>query len=103
CRDLLRDEEWPRQELPNLARARDGQSLVFRELVDPEDGDDVLQVLVALQNLLHLTGDAVVLVPDDARIENPGRRRQRIDRRIDAELGTGARQGGRSIAVRDSR
>src|SRR2546422_4179608 len=68
--ELLRDEEWLRQEPLNLARARDRQSILFRQLVDAENRDDVLQVLVALENLLYLTGDLVVLVADDARVED---------------------------------
>ena len=42
-----------------ILRARDTVSLSSsRELVHAEDGDDVLQVLVALQDALHLAGDA---------------------------------------------
>ena len=52
--ELLRDEERLRQELLDLARARHGELVVFRQLVDAENRDDVLQILVALQDLLHL-------------------------------------------------
>ena len=99
--ELLRDEERLRQEPLDLARARDRELVLFRELVDAEDGDDVLQVLVALQDLLHRAGDVVVLVADDARVEDARGRRQRIDRRVDAELDDRARQVGRRVEVRE--
>src|SRR3546814_17786315 len=57
------------------------------QLVHAEDGDDVLQRLVDLQDFLHAAGDAVMLVADDARIEDARGRVERIHRRIDAELG----------------
>src|SRR5215210_4150929 len=79
--ELLRDEERLRQEPLNLARARYREPVVFRQLVDAENGDDVLQILVALQNLLHGPGDVVVLVAEDPGIENTRRGRQRIDGR----------------------
>ena len=44
-----------------------------------------------------------MLVAEDARIENARRRRQRIDRRIDAELGNRARQVRRRVEVRERR
>src|SRR5258708_31302981 len=61
ARELLRDEERLRQESLELAGAGHGEPVVFRQLVDAENRDDVLQVLVALQDLLYLAGDIVVL------------------------------------------
>src|SRR5690606_28951560 len=78
--ELLRNEERLREELLDLARTRNGELVVFRELVDAENRDDVLQVLVALQDLLHGARRVVVLVAENARIENARGRRQRIDR-----------------------
>ena len=41
-----------------MRRARcDDQLVVLAQLVDAEDGDDVLQLAVALQDLLHAAGD----------------------------------------------
>src|SRR5205085_4458891 len=40
---LLGDEEGLREEALNLARARDDQLVLFRKLVEAEDGDDVLE------------------------------------------------------------
>ena len=44
----------------SILRARDDRQLVvLGQLVHAEDGDDVLQLLVALQDLLHLRGRPV--------------------------------------------
>src|SRR3954452_19545486 len=37
ARELLRDEEWLREEPLDLARARDGELVVFRQFVDAEN------------------------------------------------------------------
>src|SRR5438105_1207451 len=50
--ELLGDEERLGEELLDLARARDRELVLFRELVDAEDRDDVLEVLVALERPL---------------------------------------------------
>jgi hypothetical protein len=59
-----------RQEALDLAGAGDGELVLFRKLVHAQDRDDVLQRLVALQDLLDLAGDAVVLVADDVAAES---------------------------------
>src|SRR5579871_6459327 len=61
----LGHEEGLREELLDLSRAGDGQLVVLGQLVHPEDGDDVDQLLVLLQDLLDLAGDGVVLLPHD--------------------------------------
>src|ERR687895_1548561 len=65
--ERLRHEERLRQEALHLARALNGHAVLVRKLVDPEDRDDVLQLLVALQDLAHLVRDLEVLVADDVR------------------------------------
>src|SRR5215469_1847623 len=50
---LLRHMEGLREELLDLTRASDGDLVFFRKLVDSEDGDDVLQVLIPLQDSFH--------------------------------------------------
>ena len=52
--ELLGHEERLRQEALDLARAADRQPVLVGQLLDPEDRDDVLQVLVALEHLLDL-------------------------------------------------
>src|SRR4029077_17149325 len=65
-----------------------------------QNGDDVLQRLVALQHLLHLPRDAVVLLADDQRRQHARGRVERVDRRIDALGGDVARQHGGRVQVR---
>src|SRR5436190_281674 len=50
--ELLGDEVRLREEALDPARAVDRHLVLVGELVDPENRDDVLQVLVALQDLL---------------------------------------------------
>src|SRR5712675_2574910 len=59
-----------RQEALDLARARHRDLVLFRELVHAENGDDVLQRLVALQDLLNHTRGIVMLLADDERGEH---------------------------------
>ncbi len=68
------------------AGSGDGGLVLFGELVDAQDGDDVLQVAVALEDALDLASRVVVLLADDVRVEHAGCGRQWIDGRIDAQL-----------------
>src|SRR5207249_7272398 len=97
--ELLRDEERLRQKSLNLARARYRQLVVFRELVDAENRDDVLEILVPLQDLFHLPRNLIMLLADDARVENARGRRERIDGRIDPELRELQRQVSRRVQM----
>src|ERR1700759_5162567 len=54
------DVERLREETFDLARARHGGFVVFRQFVHAENRDDVFQFLVALQRTLHAAGDVVV-------------------------------------------
>ena len=101
--ELLGDEERLRQEALDLARPLHGQLVLVRELVDPEDRDDVLELLVALEHLLHLGRDAVVLLADDVRLEDRRGRVERVHRRVDALLRDRAREHGGRVQVREHR
>ena len=85
--ELLGHEEGLGQELLDLPGPLDEDLVLLRQLVHTEDGDDVLQVLVALEDLLHVAGDGVVLLADVLRGEHPRRGVERVHRRVDAELG----------------
>ena len=65
----FRDVKRLTEEPLNLARAIDGQLVVRTQFVHSEDGDDVLQIFVTLQNFLHAAGNAVVLFADNFRRE----------------------------------
>src|SRR3954469_3490699 len=56
------DVERLTQEALDLARPRHRDLILFGKLVHAENRDDVLQRLVALEDLLDLTGDVVVLL-----------------------------------------
>src|SRR5690242_10841154 len=101
--ERLGDVERLRQEALDLTRALHRDLVLVGELVDAEDRDDVLQLLVALQDLLDARRDLVVLLADDVRLEDRGRRVERVDRRIDALLGDRPREHGRRVEVREHR
>src|SRR5437763_16175395 len=69
-RELFGNVEWLRQEPLNLAGACNGQFWTFAQLVNAENRDDVLQILAGLQRLLNLLRDIVMLLANNARIEN---------------------------------
>src|SRR5258708_21094705 len=81
ARKLLGGDKRLTEELFHPARASDQHLVVFRELIDTQDGDDVLQVLVALQHPLHLARRVVMVLTDDVGVKDAAGRRQRIDRR----------------------
>src|SRR5581483_8001818 len=99
--ELLRDEVRLREEPLDLPRPGDRQPVLVRELLDAQDRDDVLQVLVALQDLLHARRDRVVLLGDDARLQRAGGRVERVDGRVDPLLHDRAAQHCRRVAVRE--
>src|SRR5688500_18885611 len=64
ARELLGNEERLAEEPLDLAGAGDDQLVFFGEFVHAEDGDDVLEVAVALEHLLDAAGDAEVFFAD---------------------------------------
>src|SRR5664279_3771810 len=59
-----------REEFLDAARARHGPLVFVRKLFDTENGDNVLQILVALQNGFHGTRNGIVFLSNNAGIEN---------------------------------
>ena len=53
------------QETLNAAGAVDRSFVLVRKLVHAQDGDDILEFLVPLQNLYHPLGGAVMLLAHD--------------------------------------
>src|SRR6185312_15739250 len=95
----FRDVERLRQEALDLPRAADGQLILFAELVHAEDGDDVLKALVLLKRRLDRAGGLVMLLADGARLEDAAGGVERVDGRVDAELGNRAAEHGRGVQV----
>ncbi len=103
ARELLGHEDRLRQELLDLPGTRHDDLVLLGQLVDAEDRDDVLQVLVPLQDLLHAPRDRVVLLADVARVEDPAARVERVHGRVDPERRDVAREHGRGVQVRERR
>ena len=99
--ELRGREERLRQEALDLACALDDELVLVGELVDAEDRDDVLQVGVALQHLLHARRGLVVLRGHDPRLQRARGRAQRMHRRIDPLLDDAAIEHGRRVEVRE--
>src|SRR3954453_21692866 len=72
ARELLGHVERLREEALDAPRAAHDELVLVGELVDAEDGDDVLQLLVALQDLLDPVGDVEVLLAEDVRLQDGG-------------------------------
>ena len=88
-----------RKEALDFAGAIDRQFVVRRKLVHAEDGDDILEVLVALEHVLHAPGHLVVLLADDFCGQRLRCRGERVHRRIDAELSDRALEHDRGVEV----
>ena len=93
-RDLARlagehfgDQERLRKEAFDAPCSVDHQLILFAQFIHAQDGDNILQVFVALQNLLHLTRSRIVILTDHDRIEDAGGRVERVHRRVDPQLG----------------
>src|SRR5690606_15182775 len=82
-----------------LTRAGHQLLVGFGQFVHPQDRNDVLQFLVALQHVLHTTGDVVVLLTDDQRVQRTAGGVERIDRRVDTQGGDVAGQNHGGVQV----
>src|SRR5579884_2047539 len=79
--ERLGHDERLRQELLDPPRPVHHLLVLFGQLLDAEDGDDVLQFAVALEDLLHPAGDGVMLLANDLRVEDAAVGGQRVDGR----------------------
>ena len=66
----LGDEERLRQEALDLTGTRHREPILFGQFVQTEDGNDVLQLFVALKGFLHTASDAVVVIANDLGAED---------------------------------
>ena len=65
-------KEWLRQESLHLTGSGHHQLILLGQFIHTQNGDDVLQFLVALQDLLHASGRLVMLLSHDSGIQNTG-------------------------------
>src|SRR5215212_3122373 len=98
-RALLGDEERLGEETLQPARPAHDNLILLGELVDTEDGDDVLQLLVALEDVLDLLGYLVVLVADHRRVKDRRGGGQGVHGRVDALLGESTTKLHRRVEV----
>src|ERR1035437_4361977 len=97
--ELLGDVERLGEELLDLAGARHNQLVLVGEFVDTQNGDDVLEILVALQGALDHLGHLVVVLADDEGIQNARGGSQRVDGGVNAQRGDIAREVGGGVEV----
>src|SRR5450756_1980452 len=97
--ELLGHVERLGEELLDFAGARHNQLVFVGEFVDTQNGDDVLQILVALQSALDQLGHLVVVLANDEGIQNARGGSQRVDGGIDAQRGDIAREVGGGVQV----
>jgi peptide chain release factor 1 len=112
------DLEWLREEALDFASARNHQLIIFRQLIHTQNGNDILQRFVVLEDLLDTSSNVVVTLTHDVRIpkfqdiksiedlqglHDTRSRIERIDSRIDGQLGNTTRQHSSCVQVSESR
>jgi hypothetical protein len=86
----LRHEERLGEELLHLTCSSDGQLIFFGKIVHTENGDNILERLVVLEEFLDTTGSLVMDISEDEGIQHSGGRIEGIDSGVDTEFGKGS-------------
>lgn len=68
--ELLSDKEWLREKSLDFTSTSNSDFIIFSELIHTEDGDDILEFFVSLEDFLDLTSDGIVIFTDDTRRED---------------------------------
>ena len=63
----------------NLTSTLDGKLVSFRKLIHTENGNDILETLVILEEFLSSGGNVVVLLSDDTGVEHTRLGIERVD------------------------
>ena len=95
----LGDLEGLGEELGDLAGAVDGELVLLGELVDTEDGNDVLELLVLGEHLDDVLGDVVVVDGDDVGVHDTGGALEGVDGGVDTGLGDGTVEDSGGVKV----
>src|SRR6266498_204621 len=103
AREHFRHRKRLAEEALNFARAEHGELVFRRQFVHAQDRDDVLEVLVALQHLLHATRDFIVFLADNFGGERTRGRGEGIHRGINAQFGDGPFQYDGGVEVGEGR
>lgn len=81
-KDFCHEERLGREAL-DLTRASYHQFVFFRQFVHTEDGDNVFQFLITLQDGLNATRGVVVFLTNNQRIQLTAGGIQRVNGRVD--------------------
>jgi len=76
-----------------------GELVLLRQLVHTENGNDILERLVVLEDLLDSSGNIVVLLADDTGVKHTRLGVEGVDGGVDTELGNGTGQHGGGVQV----
>eukprot|EP00043_Microstomoeca_roanoka_P001490 m.33042 g.33042 ORF g.33042 m.33042 type:complete len:558 (+) comp10850_c1_seq1:312-1985(+) len=90
------------EETLDLTGTSDGELIFLRQFIHTQDGNDILERLVVLKNLLDVTSALVVLVTDDSSVKDTGGRVKGIDGRVDTQFGNTTRKHSGGIQVSKS-
>ena len=74
ARKLFGDMERLTQEALDLAGPRNDNLIGFAQFLHAENGDDVLEFLITLEDFLNAAGYFLVLFADNERVEDSARR-----------------------------
>jgi len=90
------DSERLGHESLDLTGTLDSELVLLGQLVHTKNGNDILERLVRLQDLLRSGGDAVVTLTNDSGVQHTGLGVERVDGGVDTQLGdtTGQDSGG---------
>lgn len=99
----LGDLERLRHETLDLTRALDGQLVLLRQLVHTENGNDILERLVVLKNLLDGGCNVVVLSANDTRVQHTRLGVKGVDSGVDTKLSNTTGQHSGSVQMGESR
>ena len=91
-----------RKEPLNLPSSGDLKLVFLGQLVHTQNSDDVLQRLVVLEDLLHTSGDLVMLGSNDVRVHDTAGGVKRVDSGVDSTLGHGSGQHSGGVQVSES-
>ena len=95
----LSDSERLGHEALHLTGAGDSQLVLLRQLIHTQDGNNVGERLVVLEDLDHRPGSVVVEFTNNGGVKHARDRVQRVHSRVDTELGNGARQHSGGVKV----
>lgn len=92
----LGDSERLAQETLDLTGTLDGKLISFGKFVHTQNGNDILETLVLLEDLLDLEGSLVVLLTDNTGVKHTGGRVEGVDSGVNTQLRdtTGQDSGG---------